>query len=139
MCKAKSIAFLIIVAAAWDLQEQSAARSSQAMDFLSLWTAYSFGFLSVMQPKADESATQDSKSSEGSQRNGYQHGRIRTWKSRKTLPSSEQREKKRKFKLPFVFTARPADVAEALERGAPLQTLHKERHKKLDDSQGWCQ
>lgn len=89
VCKAKSIAFLIIVAAAWDLQDQSAACSSQAMDFLGLWTAYGFGFLSVMQPKADESATQDSKSSEGSQHNGYQHGRVGTWKSRKKLLSSE--------------------------------------------------
>lgn len=79
VCKAKSVAFPIIVAVAWDLQDRS-ARSSQAMDFSKLWIARVFGFLSMMQPKAYESTAQDSKASKGSQQNGYQHGRIRTWK-----------------------------------------------------------
>jgi len=78
--KAKSIAFPIIVAVAWDLQDQSAFRSLQAMDFSKLWIAYVFVFLSVMQPQAYQSTAQDGKASKGSQQNGYQHGRIRTWK-----------------------------------------------------------
>lgn len=77
---AKSIAFLIIVAVAWDLLDQSAACSSQAINFSKLWIACVFGFLSIMQPKAYESTAQDSKASKGSQQNGYQHCRIRTWK-----------------------------------------------------------
>lgn len=79
VCKAKSVAFLIIVAVLWDLQK-SAAPSSQATDFSKPWTTWAFGFLSVMQPKADESTAQDSKASQGPQQNGHQHGRIGTWK-----------------------------------------------------------
>lgn len=83
MCKVKSVGFLIILAVLWDVQDQSAAHGSQAMDFSKLWIAYVFGFLSMMQPKAYKSTAQDSKASKGSQQNGYQHGRIRTWKERK--------------------------------------------------------
>lgn len=78
VCKAKSIAFQISVAEGRDLQDQSAARGSQAMDFCSLWTVCVFGFLSVMQPKAYGSTAQHSKASKGSQQNGHQHGRTRT-------------------------------------------------------------